>query len=309
MLMDGNGKTFRPMNIGTVIDLLQDNRILMRGMVVRERLAINLEMNKSKATETMLRMLHTPFHITDNRIMRVLSGTARMEINLKEQEVTEGDILLIKEDTYLEMKNLSDDARAELLVFTPDKYPTNLPYCLQGAAIVHPEQKEWDMIGNLIHTMYSFAKEEPYRKDVVEPLMTAIVNDVLELAREENSGRAVSGMEFLFSRFMAELNRSGTGKLPVSHYAEKLCVSPQYLSKAVSQTSGKTVSQWINKAVITKAKVLLRDRSRTVSEISEALSFPNTSFFCRFFKRDTGMTPTEYRKSQLTESGRNMQYN
>ncbi|MGM9743098.1 MAG: helix-turn-helix domain-containing protein [Candidatus Cryptobacteroides sp.] len=291
-------KTFKPMDIGIAADMFREIGIPSERLIIRERLAINLDMEKRKVSPEILHILSTPYHIADNRILRVLSGSVTIEINLNDCILSQGDLLLMKEDTYYEMKYLSEDTRMEMVVFTPDKYPTNLPYWLHGASAIHPEKEEWERTGRLIHTIYSFAKEEPYRKDVVEPLVTALLNYVLELAREENSGRAASGMEFLFSRFMAELNRSGTGKLPVSHYAEKLCVSPQYLSKAVSQTSGKTVSQWINKAVITKAKVLLRDRSRTVSEISEALSFPNDSFFCRFFKRETGMTPTQYRKSQ-----------
>ena len=62
-------------------------------------------------------------------------------------------------------------------------------------------------------------------------------------------------------------------------------------------TSGKTVSEWISKAVITEAKVLLKDTGAPVADISETLNFPTDSFFCRFFKKETGMTPTQYRKS------------
>lgn len=288
-----------PMSIDTVVDMFGNNLFLFRRMIIRDRFAINLDMEKNKATPMMLNMLHSPFLITDNRILRVLSGMARIEINLKEHNIGEGDILLIKENTYWEIKELSDDARAELIVFTPDKYPTNLPYCAEGATIIHPVKEEWNRISGLIYTMYSFAQAEPYRKDVVEPLATALINTIASLSGQDGTKGVASGMEYLFSRFMDELNRSGTGKLPVSYYAGKLCVSPQYLSKSVSRTSGKTVSQWINKAVITKAKVLLGDRSRSISDISDALNFPNDSFFCRFFKRETGLTPTQYRKGKI----------
>ena len=54
--------------------------------------------------------------------------------------------------------------------------------------------------------------------------------------------------------------------------------------------------QWINKAVILEAKVLLKHSNLLVFQISDELNFPNPSFFSKFFKRMTGMTPAEYQK-------------
>lgn len=58
----------------------------------------------------------------------------------------------------------------------------------------------------------------------------------------------------------------------------------------------KPASEWISKAVITEVKVLLKDTDKPISEISDILNFPTDSFFCRFFKKETGVTPTQYRK-------------
>ena len=54
--------------------------------------------------------------------------------------------------------------------------------------------------------------------------------------------------------------------------------------------------QWINQAVILEAKVLLKHSNLLVFQISDELNFPNPSFFSKFFKRMTGMTPAEYQK-------------
>ncbi len=78
--------------------------------------------------------------------------------------------------------------------------------------------------------------------------------------------------------------------------ADKLCLTPHYLSSVIRETSGQTVMQWINQASDPKPKVLLKHSNLLVFQISDELNFPNPSFFSKFFKRMTGMTPAEYQK-------------
>ena len=53
---------------------------------------------------------------------------------------------------------------------------------------------------------------------------------------------------------------------------------------------------WINRSVILEAKVLLKHSNKMIYEIADELDFPSTSFFCKFFKKNTGLTPMEYQK-------------
>ncbi|WP_368205051.1 helix-turn-helix domain-containing protein, partial [Bacteroides caccae] len=73
---------------------------------------------------------------------------------------------------------------------------------------------------------------------------------------------------------------------------------PRYLNTLIRQTSQQTVMDWINQSIILEAKVLLKHSNLLVYQISDELNFPNPSFFCKFFKRMTGMTPQEYQKSE-----------
>ena len=78
----------------------------------------------------------------------------------------------------------------------------------------------------------------------------------------------------------------------------KMCMTPRYLSTIIKQVSGITAKEWIDRAVVTNAKVMLRYSSRQVAEVAYALNFPNVSFFCKFFKHATGQTPQEYREKR-----------
>ena len=291
-----NGKEYELLSIDAIARMLDENGIRFDRMIVREKFAMNLDMVRSLAGDSILKRLRTPSHVNDIRIMRLVKGSVKIEINFHEYELKAGDIMMVKEDSYLELHEISEDTEGQAIAYYPDKYPTNLQLTGKNTIKITPTEKEWDEISRFLYILYSTARHEPYKKDVVEPMVTALVNNLLYMAKSENSYSATSAAEQLYNRFIDELNNNVSGKKPAKHYAERLCVTPQYLSRIVSQVSGKTVSYWINKATITKARILLRDTSRTISEISEQLGFPNNSFFCRFFKRETGQTPTSYRK-------------
>jgi AraC-like DNA-binding protein len=81
----------------------------------------------------------------------------------------------------------------------------------------------------------------------------------------------------------------------VSYYADKLCLTPKYLSIVCQRVSGKSPMQWITENVMEDCYAMLRETNKTVKEISDGLGFPNSSFFGQFFRRQAGMTPLEYR--------------
>ena len=84
----------------------------------------------------------------------------------------------------------------------------------------------------------------------------------------------------------------------VPFYADKLYLTPRYLNSVVKQVSRRTVMDWVNDSVILEAKVMLKYGDKLVYQIADELNFPNVSFFCKFFKRETGMTPQAYQKSK-----------
>ncbi|WP_298650554.1 helix-turn-helix domain-containing protein [uncultured Proteiniphilum sp.] len=81
-------------------------------------------------------------------------------------------------------------------------------------------------------------------------------------------------------------------------YASKLCLTPKYMSTIIKQTSGKTAGDWIDDYILLEAKALLKSTNMTIQQISDELNFPSQSFFGKYFKRLTGVSPKEYRKSQ-----------
>lgn len=78
-------------------------------------------------------------------------------------------------------------------------------------------------------------------------------------------------------------------------YADRLGVSPNHLNKSVRQVTGKPASAVINEVLLLEAKVLLKHSSYTIGEIAHRLGFDDQSYFGRFFKKGTGLTPQAFR--------------
>lgn len=83
----------------------------------------------------------------------------------------------------------------------------------------------------------------------------------------------------------------------ISFYAEKMHLSPQHLSTTIKKITGKTLTDIISSFIIHDAQAKLRSTEMTIQEIAYSLNFPDISFFGKYFKRYTGMSPKQYRNS------------
>ena len=102
----------------------------------------------------------------------------------------------------------------------------------------------------------------------------------------------------LFGKFMTLARHYHTQHRGVKFYADKLCLTPNYLSGAIKEYTGKTVTEWVNEFVMLEAKIMLKDSSLSIQEISRRLNFPDQSTFGKYFKKAAGIGPKQYRKGR-----------
>jgi AraC-like DNA-binding protein len=137
-----------------------------------------------------------------------------------------------------------------------------------------------ESIGGLVSSVFyqfaGFLANSKRREDMEKPVRTTRQRQMLE-------------------QFMKLAINDHAREHLVGYYADKMCVTPKYLSKIVKETSGRSVPDWLSELLILDAKNMLRHTDMTIKEISARLYFPSQSFFFRFFKNHTGQTPTQYR--------------
>lgn len=112
--------------------------------------------------------------------------------------------------------------------------------------------------------------------------------------RPEDDRPLTANQKRVYRQFVDLVAKHFTAERNISYYADKVCVTPKYLSQVVQLACGYSASDIIDHHVIAEAKMLLRSKQYSVAQISDMLNFTCQSYFGRFFKRITGMTPGEY---------------
>ena len=107
--------------------------------------------------------------------------------------------------------------------------------------------------------------------------------------------------DLIFHQFLLSLFRHFRQEREVAFYAELQHLSPRYFSSIIKEKSGNNALQWIVQMVITEAKLLLETSDLSIKEISVQLNFPTQSFFGKYFKQYTGISPKEFRENVLKE--------
>ena len=115
---------------------------------------------------------------------------------------------------------------------------------------------------------------------------------------DETNSDTVLRSQQLFDKFMALLKLYHTAERSVKFYADRLCLTPNYLSGVIKDYSGKSATEWINEYVILEAKIMLKNTDLSIQEIAYKLNFVTQSAFGKYFKLQTGMGPKFYRNGK-----------
>lgn len=122
-----------------------------------------------------------------------------------------------------------------------------------------------------------------------------------ELSKNGDVVRPKSRAQAVYEEFLSIVSENFMSGKGLGFYAEKMCITPKYLTTVVKAVSGKTAMEWIDTFTVLEAKNLLKYSDLSVKEIGYSLHFSSIPSFHKFFKRQTGMTPNEYRSGRSGE--------
>lgn len=241
-------------------------------------------------SSSAVELIHTPQYVELGRILLVTGGKAVHQINLVPFETQPGDVLVIPQNTYISLASLSDDYEGQMLSFG------HLPVDFEKCAHLRLKEEDFRRIQHYVDLLWETVHSKYDRKSI-EHLETALLYDLknMHVSQADSALSELSRGQLIFQRFMDALGRKEPLPRSVKAYAEAVCVSPNYLSAMVKQQSGRSVMDWLNAHAILRAQVLLRHTDLSIYEVADRLDFQSATFFSRFFKRETGTTPKEYR--------------
>ncbi|NIG55631.1 helix-turn-helix domain-containing protein [Chitinophaga sp. Cy-1792] len=142
-----------------------------------------------------------------------------------------------------------------------------------------------------------YHKGGEWQRRMLSAYLTVLLTYLSRLYNEQFHNEAVTPDKLLLKRFQARINENYREMHEVGDYAAQLHISAGHLSEVVKAHSGKPAIKHIHERITLEARRLLFHTHQSSKEIAYDLGFADASYFNRFFKRETGMTPAAYRSS------------
>lgn len=247
-----------------------------------------------------------PYRLLEGRFLFIRRGNARINLNLREYRLEAPMVVLFSPGTVGEVKDFSPDYDFAMFTFC-NSFMENFrlegllkSYSQRQLCLCIPlQENEGKRMETLCNLFWDILHDHPYPQDMIKEMILLIFKQ-LDIYRQEYTAierQPQSRQEEVLNRFIDLVNKYAITERKISFYADKLCLTPHYLSAIIREASHQTVMDWINRAVIQEARILLRHSNLQISQIAYQLNFPNTSFFCKYFRRLTGTSPGEYQKT------------
>lgn len=255
-----------------------------------------------------------PFRFDGVVLIWCISGNLRISVDLNEYEIKENSMFLClpvnifklheipspDKDSHYVCIAMSREFASMRKVDVSRSFNTGMALMDDPSIDLTPDDVSV-MVRYIDMMAYVLSTDLACAKDCVRTLcesMLCVVAGVLERRNDTGLPSSVtSRSRMLFEQFIKLVSIHHTSHRNVTFYADKLCLTPKYLSKLIKNATGKSAPEWIDSFVILDAKNMLKYSNDTIKEIVYRLNFPNQSVFYKFFKARTGMTPSEYRKS------------
>ena len=250
--------------------------------------------------------LGTPYIIEDVRMVLVEDGEIDFTINLMEKHLEKGMIFFIGYGTIIQPVRLSDNLKIRGLMMKMDlaervmhNHFTQHHLAEDKTRFCTVKTVDFRFLQNIHEVLWQEVTNYGYREDIALPTLMLFSNFFVSLMEEDrqNQKPELSRGNKIFKRFISLVNKHCAEEHGMEFYANEMCLTAHYLGVVVKQASGVTAKEWLDRAIVTRAQVLLKSGDMQASEVSHKLSFKNPAFFNKFFKRITGMTPQEYQLS------------
>ncbi len=268
-----------------------------------------------------------PQVLTYGAILICRKGKARLNVNYKDWELYEGAVITLFPNDVVELKVEGDCKSLE--TENGDCKSPQTANSFQVEMLKYNPSLLREASLQLEQTVYSSLREDRCRQDT--PVVTNIINGMFALLKvyfDQSECTCISQLVLcqlkaffigfheylqrnpqyrpdevksyrvreLFNRFMMLLERDYKISRDVNYYAAQMNISSKYLTNIVSQVTGHTPKTIIDQYVILQLKMHLKRTTQSIKEMAWEFHFADVSFFCRYFKKHTGLTPQQIRE-------------
>lgn len=269
--------------------------------------------------EDKMKLLRYPCRLDGYLAMFCISGNLKMDIDLNTFEIKENSLMInipgsiirvseFKEDSLRETRFIVVGMSAEFMSSIKMDFSKlfNESITIMSNPCITLSEKEANLSYSYLSLVNAILEDETIKskKEIISGLVSSVFyflgsiwSQRINEASKHISNKASTRAKVTFDQFIKLVTEHHSTERNMTFYADKLFLTPKYLSKLVKSISGRSAPDWINSFVILEAKNMLKYSDMTIKGIVYKLHFANQSVFYKFFKSHTGMTPSEYRDS------------
>ena len=256
---------------------------------------------------SMLTSLREPVKFAATTWIFVFNGSGRADINLVNHEISAPALVSVKSTQIMQPTFLSPDFNATVMVMSK-RLSENLFLFLNSSPLASislrhpvvsiPDDSVQDFKDFIQATKSLLAEtSNPYGSQALMYHLLLFIHRYGYKCFLPFKDEVVSRQGRMSDHFLAVMQQNFRKERFLDFYASKLEVTPKHLSRTIKKQPGFTAVEWIERYVILEAKVLLKSSNLNIQQIADELNFPSQSFFGKYFKKQTGLSPKEFRNS------------
>lgn len=237
----------------------------------------------------------------------VSRGEVTMEVNLDTVKAGANSLVLILPDKVCQIVDVQEDTCGCMLLLSR-KFLFSLnvdlqrvmPILIDLSICTRLEANEFELISRAYQLLLDAVNSDNpfFETEILQNMIESLFYMICSMLYKRNPVSDVkhSRSEEHFEQFLHMLSKYRKRERSVAFYADKLNITPKYLSTVIKDVSGKSAAQWIDECVIFEAKTLLKFSNMSIQEVAYDLNFSTQSFFGKYFKQHTGLSPKEYKR-------------
>ena len=251
-----------------------------------------------------------PIHLNCTLIALCTRGTAVFSIDMKDHEIVPGSEAFLLSDIVFCVRHTSPDFTVRMFIFSREisnqalmRFDSIFFNRVYENPIYRNRSGGEDKV-QAYFTILNDIQSDPHnshRSLIAMNLLRAFSLDIYDKVQRHAAGEPQSSpnsrREEIYGRFMNLVNAECHRHRDVAWYAGRLCITPRYLAGITRSVSGDSPKGLIDYVLVQEIKILLTFSEMPLQEIADRLNFPDQSYLGRFFRRQAGMSPSDYRRS------------
>ena len=236
-------------------------------------------------------------------------GQVSYRMDMQEQVVTPGDLMIVSERHVIDNYSASADLDGQCFIVSTQFLHEIIQNISDMSALFlfsrqHPVLKLKERDQQVFQEYYRLIRQKiqgndnHFRKDLIRTLLLAMFYDLTNVVYhfQQLTNERQTRADVIFHSFIKLVEENCRHERRVGWYAQQLGITAKYLSETIKHISKRTPNQWIDNYVTMELRVELKNTTKSIKQITEEMNFPNQSFLGKYFKEHVGVSPSEYRR-------------